>query len=367
MGFLPAGALGVALHSQLADPAAAVFIERPGSLSGRALRAAGGVWVERAGERSFLDLRERFLPGLAAAGASGLPEMVLVCTNPDQLVPVLQDYVALITALAGDPQGDWVEAAPVLILCANGIYFQRLRQVLVELLEEGTLLGRLPDLWPDLMPRLVARLLRGVTIQTGLREGSGAEAVYRPGPPGLTRLAGGGTEIRAACVRRLAGLGLRVEDAGHLAPTRVEFDKAIVNLVSNFLGLIWGIDDRGGFRPLTVGEIYAEAHWPAITELAGAVLAVGRRVRAYRHETLEDLMALLRSTSVVHAPHVPSSIQRVENALARGVLRPGLPPTEVWLVEPLIKFARSSGLDAEAAYFESLKSRLEDRIAAACG
>ena len=38
---------------------------------------------------------------------------------------------------------------PRSILCSNGIYFQRVRQFLLEKLEEATLLGRLPDLWPD--------------------------------------------------------------------------------------------------------------------------------------------------------------------------------------------------------------------------
>ena len=38
---------------------------------------------------------------------------------------------------------------PVVVLASNGIYYQRLRQIYLEKLEESSLLGRLPDLWPD--------------------------------------------------------------------------------------------------------------------------------------------------------------------------------------------------------------------------
>jgi len=35
-----------------------------------------------------------------------------------------------------------------------------------------------------------------------------------------------------------------------------------------------------------------------------------------------------------------------------------VPPTEAWLLDPLIRYARSAGLDEAVQYFEDLKERL---------
>jgi hypothetical protein len=96
------------------------------------------------------------------------------------------------------------------------------------------------------MPRLVGRLLRGVTIQTGQRDGSGADAVYRPGPLGRTRVAGGDAAIRARTVELLVSLGEWFEMGDEASPTRVEFDKALVNLTANLLGQLAAIDESDG-------------------------------------------------------------------------------------------------------------------------
>jgi hypothetical protein len=231
------------------------------------------------------------------------------------------------------------------VLCANGIYFQRIRSSFIELLEESTLLGRLPDLWPDLMPRVVGRLVRGITIQTAMRRGSGTSAVYKPGPPGRTLLAGGDRTARAAAVRLLAERGGWFEDAGEVSPTRAEFNKALVNLAMNVLGQLAAIDPDGRFRPLTVGEIR-------------------RHVSDSPAEVLRSLEQALETTS----SHVPSSLQLLQQHLADGSLGPGMAPTEKWLLQPLQHYARSLSDTAAFNYFENLERDLTaalERAAAA--
>ena len=78
------------------------------------------------------------------------------------------------------------------------------------------------------MGRIVGKPLRGVTIQTGQRDGHGGDAIYRPGPRGRTRLAGGGPAQRRRCGEVLQNLGGWFEVADDETPTRVEFDKALV-------------------------------------------------------------------------------------------------------------------------------------------
>lgn len=270
VGILPPGALGVAFfHHLTRGPGRdrVFFLDRPGSAASAALRRDGSLHVRGgdAPERRLpiADILRPALPELLAQQA--LPELILVATNPDQLARVLADVVALLEVL--HVQGGLLSAVargelPVWILAANGIYFQRQRQFFLEQLEEATLLGRLPDLWPDLMPRLVGRLLRGVTIQTGLREEREGRTHYLPGPPGLTRVAGGDPAIRARVLAVLTGLGGWFEDGGAASPTRLEFDKAMINLAGNLVGQLAALDEHGNFRRLSVAEVASPERLP---------------------------------------------------------------------------------------------------------
>ncbi len=370
IGILPPGALGVSLYyhltSTIADVGAAVtFLERPGSKSTAALKRSGAIQIEHGEQRRRLELTKLLLPDLVTCFREAcLPEVILVCTNPDQLLAVASDFVELLVAVAaaGSLQAPQIPF-PAVVLCANGIYHQRVRQLFVEKLEEATLYGRLPDLWPELMPAIIGRWLRGVTIQTGVRDGSGAGTVYHPGPSGRTRIVGGLPAVRKRVVTLCAGRGAWFEDGGDMSPTRAEFDKAIVNLASNLIGLLQAIDEGGGFRRLPVSELVTPEVRPQLDELTRRVVQVGQSVNAYpADESLVRQQERLQSTLELHRDHVPSSIQWVDVELRHHRLRAGLTPTERWLLEPLVRYAEAAHLPDTANYFRSLERRLIDRL-----
>jgi hypothetical protein len=371
VGILPIGALGVAFYHYLTAPASkpsggVAFLARRAAGKGDRWREEGSVRIETAAGRQDLALAGRLAGSLPEAAATGaLPEIVLVCTNPDQLFDVVADYVAVVVHehREGRLQGGTARL-PMLILCSNGIYFQRIRSSFIELLEESTLLGRLPDLWPHLMPAVVGRLMRGVTIQTALRIGAGSSAVYRPGPPGRTHLTGGDRTARAEAVRRLNECGGWFEDAGDLPPTRVEFNKALVNLAMNVFGQLAAIDAHGRFGPLTVGQIAQRVPPDRIFELVVAVMKVGRGVGVFRpEETPEVVFGELQRLLTQTTGHVPSSLQLLEQQIGAGTLGPGLAPTEKWLLQPLQQYARSLGDAGTISYFEGIERELTEAIA----
>ena len=178
VGITPTGALGVSLFYHLTQQLQKIdgrvfFLERQGSPSCAALRQKGELLIADARTVHRVPIQSLFKPSLLACfEARSLPEVLLVCPNPDQLLGVISEYVGLMEAAYEAGELDNLPL-PIIVLCSNGIYFQRIRQIYIGKIEEATLLGRLPDLWPDLMPRIVGRLLRGVTIQTAVREGSG--------------------------------------------------------------------------------------------------------------------------------------------------------------------------------------------------
>jgi hypothetical protein len=52
----------------------------------------------------------------------------------------------------------------------------------------------------------------------------------------------------------------------------------------------------------------------------------------------------------------------VEQQLGAGKLQAEVPPTEAWLLNPLLHYARSSGMLREAEYLESVRQRLVNRL-----
>ena len=372
IGILPAGALGVSFFYHLTgrlktDDGAVVFLDRQGSKSAEALRDKGEFTIADETQRYRVRTGERCVGSLFAQFDKGtLPEVLLLCPNPDQLPGILHTVVQLLERMGeqGELTADF--DFPILVLASNGIYYQRLRQQFVEQLEEATLLGRLPDLWPDIMPRIVGRLLRGVTIQTGIRDGSGADAIYHPGPSGITRVAGGDAAQRLRAVELLRQRGGWFELAPHSSATRLEFDKAIVNLTTNLLGQFHVFGSDGSFIPLRVRDLLAPKHMPAIRELARRVFEVGQAVRVYGpDENFEKLLSSLLATSHQHDDHIPSSLQWIGLRLRQGQLAPELTPTEEWLLNPLIRYAHAAGLHDAGHYFETLKEKAIANLAAA--
>lgn len=370
VGIVPTGALGVSFFYHLTQRLSrldgrAFFVARPGSSSTRALQESSALCVADAQGAHRLALKPLLDPALLEERGGGtLPEILLICPNPDQILSILLPCIRLLERAheRGQLAPDQIPL-PILILCSNGIYFQRIRQVFIEALEESTLMGRLPDLWPDLMPRIVGRLLRGVTIQTGVRDGNGAEAVYRPGPAGSTRIAGGDRAQRHRAVEVLADLGASVELAEDVSPTRVEFDKAMINLSANLLGQLAAIDDSGRFTQLTIGQILDTLGLDQIASLGQRVVEVGKAVRAYGMKELpEPIISAVLLNLQQHAEHIPSSLQWLGLRLRRNETVSGIASTELWLLEPLIHYARSAQLADAVAYFETLKLRLDQRL-----
>jgi hypothetical protein len=370
VGILPSGALGIAFFYHLTRQLRHIgdqvfFLERKGSASAKALRVQGQVCIADDGGRHYLPTIGVFKSNLLGCFEDGwLPEVLLICPNPDQLNETIGELVSLLEQVYQVGQLSAVSLPfPTVVLCSNGIYFQRLRLLFIEKLEESLLFGRLPDLWPDLMPRIVGRLLRGVTLQTGVREGSGGAAVYRPGPRGITRIAGGDPVLRVRCCELLGELGGWFEQAENDSATHLEFDKAMTNLSTNLLGQIYGIDEEGHFTALTIRDMLNGRQMEEIRELCGWVFRIGQAIKAYgvKDEFDERFRACMQSLRL-HQEHIPSSVQWIGLHYAAGSLEAKLAPTEAWLLGPLIRYARGANLEDAACYLESLKSRLLEKL-----
>src|SRR5258708_5930619 len=90
VGILPAGALGVSLFYHLTgelrrNDGRVYFIEPRGSKSGEMLRGVKSLQVERNGKVEIVPAAGILKPDLLECESRGeLPEVLLICPNPDQ-------------------------------------------------------------------------------------------------------------------------------------------------------------------------------------------------------------------------------------------------------------------------------------------
>ena len=370
IGILSVGALGVGffyhLTYQLQNLDRQVyFLERQNSCSGIALRKKGEIFIVNSQTRQSLGTDFWFKPDFISCYQSGyLPEIILVCTNPDRLLVIIANIIDLLVLIVKrEGLENLCNSFPLFILCSNGIYFQRLRQIFIEKLEEATLFGHLPDLWPTIMAEIVGHLLRGVTVQTGIREIQEMNTIYRPGPSGKTVITGGNTKTRTRCYQILVSRGAWFENGSSISATRLEFDKALVNLTCNLLGQLYSIDTKGKFTRLTLEQILQPEHLSQIQELVRQIFQVGKRVKVYRkNESFEQIFQLLLETCQPHQNHIPSSLQWVDIKLRLNQLEAKITPTESWLLEPLMRYAKAFELEETAQYFQSLKEQLLKKL-----
>src|SRR5215207_2233356 len=95
VGITPAGALGVAFFYHLTGrlkvlDGTVAFIERTGSSSAAAMRNAGRLRIAEDGEIREISVPACFRPSLVdCLKGDGLPEILLICTQPDQLLTML--------------------------------------------------------------------------------------------------------------------------------------------------------------------------------------------------------------------------------------------------------------------------------------
>ncbi len=369
LGVHPPGALGVAFYVHAGGDC---FVGRRDDGITEPLKKAGGINLDDQGRARRISLTNRIFTNLLEADARDrMPELLLVCCNPDQL----QQFTAEITRylenlaqrgrLRGD--GDVRREVPIFLVLPNGILSEQTLGTFREQLHEARLLNHLPGLTETMEAALLARVVRGVSLQAGGRRGSGADTVYLLEQKGAVVFAGGGEFERGRIEAILTERGYPYTHAREVPGTRIEFDKAMISIVLNVGGLIHTVRPDGELLDLRMGDLCKDpTQQEFVDQITRAVFAVGQAVGAYPRDLAYDTVwAVHRATILAHAGHVTSSLKQFRDALAAGLRRVQLFSNEEWLLTPLARYAAQAGLPAEQALFESLKRQVQAALARA--
>jgi len=369
LGVHPPGALGVAffVHAR-----AECFVGVGGDGITDPLKQAGALRLEDHGTLRTVPLRGRTFSNLLEADALGqMPELLLVCCNPDQLPHFTADMTRFLENLAGRGRLSGVEQVrertPILLVLPNGILSEQMLQTYEEQVGEALLMGRLPGVSEDVIQAVLERVVRGVSLQAGGRRGGGPEAVYVLERKGLLVFAGGCEQARERIEAILTAHEYPFRHARGVPGTRIEFDKAMISIVLNVGGLIHTVRPDGDLIDLRMGDLCKDpTKQEFVSEITRAVFDVGRAVGAYPPEAdYETVWAPHRATILAHADHVTSSLKTFRDALAAGLTSVRLFSNEEWLLTPLARYAARAGLTREEQLFRSLKRQVQEAMARA--
>jgi long-subunit acyl-CoA synthetase (AMP-forming) len=369
LGVHPPGALGVAFF---VHAGAECFIGRGGDGITEPLKKAGALNLDDQGKVRNLSLKDRIFANLLEADARGrLPELLLVCCNPDQLGLFTGELTRFLENLAARgrlrSRADIRSEVPILLVLPNGILWEQTVRTYQEQLQESILMQRLPGLDDDTVAALLDRVVRGVSFQAGGRRGSGAQTVYLLERKGAASFAGGGDFERARVEAILNGHHYPFTPARNVPGTRIEFDKAMISIVLNVGGLIHMVKPDGELIDLRMGDLCKDpTQADFVDRITRALFTVGQAAGAYPPDAdYAEVWAGHRATILAHADHVTSSIKSFRDALAGGLRSVQLFSNEEWILTPLSRYAANAGLKDEQTLFDSLKRQVQAAMARA--
>ena len=367
LGVHPPGALGVAFF---VHAGAECFVGLGGDGITQPLKEAGSLSLDDHGTLRSIPLRDRIFANLLEADAlDHMPEVLLVCCNPDQLGLLTGELTRYLENLCERGRlasiDDIRREVPILLILPNGILSEQTLNTYSEQLLESVLLQRLVGITKEMREALLDRVVRGVSLQAGGRRGSGAETIYVLERKGAVVFAGGGEFERQHIEEILSAHDYPYTHAKGVPGTRIEFDKAMISIVLNVGGLIHTVKPDGELIDLRMGDLCKDpTKAEFVHRITRGLFDVGQAAGAYPPEAAyEDVWAKHRATILAHAGHVTSSLKTFRDALASGFDSVKLFSNEEWLLTPLCRYAANAGLTEEEALFKSLRQQVQESMA----
>ena len=296
LGIHPPGALGVAfyLHAN-----ADCFVGRSGSISTEILHKYGILRYLDGDVMRTIDIQDRVYSNPLDADSRGeLPELLLLCSTPDQLGEFTLEIIHYLENLSsrGHMQSvqDVRDYVPIILVLPNGVCTERMISEASDQLNESRLMGRLPNFSSDMANALQSRIVRGVAMQAGGRKGSGEDSVYLVKGKGWIEFAGC-AELEAERIEAI----LSDKDYAFIhhkrsSGTRLEIDKTMISIVLNVGGLIHTVDEDGSILDVRMGDLCAdEEKTEFVRKITEAVYRVGKAIGVYREdETYESIWSV---------------------------------------------------------------------------
>jgi len=128
--------------------------------------------------REIILTEENYTDNISSLALNGkMPEVILFSPPNRRLMLVIEEVIKMIKMIVNaghlNSRDDFDKYIPKFVMLSNGIYYDEVMRRITKSFE---------SIGEDMVEEMKGNFVRATTLQTGDRIGSGAEAVYKPGP-----------------------------------------------------------------------------------------------------------------------------------------------------------------------------------------
>ncbi|MEW5822407.1 MAG: hypothetical protein AB1782_19590 [Cyanobacteriota bacterium] len=244
---------------------------------------------------------------------------------------------------------------PAIILASNGIIYDEiiynLNKNLVEL-----------DLSEQIINNICSKVVRASIMQGAYRENN----LYYPHKKGLIKLALPKFSLFGQAVELLTSKNYVFSI--HTNPHRVEFEKAMVNIATNSIAMIFALDRQNALlKAMTIKEALDPSdviQAAFVKDIQKAIFKIGQKAGGFTEsDTFEKVWYPRKEQILKHdSEHISSSLQCFKNMIKAKSIPEGIPDAENALIYPLKCFAKHYQLFDEVILFEELEKMLLNNL-----
>lgn len=244
---------------------------------------------------------------------------------------------------------------PTIILASNGIIFDEATYNIKSKLEKAGM----PEI---IINNIISKIVRASVMQGSYRDGS----IYYPHQKGLIKIALPKFPLFSQIVDLLNTKQFTF--SVHTNPHRIEFEKAMVNIATNAIAMVFALDKQNcRLTKINIQEALAPidaTHSRFVKEVQTAIFEIGKRAGAFSAtDTFEKVWLPRKEQILKHdREHISSSLNCFKNMIKTREFPEGLPSAEYALTYPLKCFARHYELADEFILIEELESMLLNNL-----
>lgn len=244
---------------------------------------------------------------------------------------------------------------PTIMLASNGIIYDEVIYNIQTKLKEK-------NLNENIIINICSKIIRATIMQGAYRENN----LYHPNKKGLIKIAVPRYDLFMPVVELLNDK--KFTFSIHTNPYKIEFEKAIINIASNSVALIYSLDKKNytlnkiDMRKALSPDDPIQAQF--VKELQTAIFEIGKKVGAFSEsESFEKIWFPRKEQILKHdSDHISSSLYCFKNMIETGTFPEGLPSKERGLIYPLKCFASHFKLNKSVALFEELEEMIIKNI-----
>lgn len=308
-----------------------------------------------------IDISGRFFNGmLDAINKKMLPSVIIATPCYEFLNDLIDDLTMLSCCLMELEQLRPVSRLqlfnfPTIILASNGIiYDEVINNLAISLQKAG-----IPE---KILSNICSKIIRASVMQAAYRENN----VYYTHKKGFIKIAVPKFALFSQVVELLNAKGLIF--SVYTNPYKVEFEKAIVNIATNAVAIVFALDKKNQvLNKIDLQNALSPMDTTQATfvkELQEAIFTIGQKTGAFSQSETFEKIWLPRKDQILKndGTHISSSLRLFARMIKENNIPDKLPSAEQSLIKPLKAYARHYQMTKELALLQELEQMIISNV-----